>query len=97
MVAGHLQEKSGYWYCVITYKSNGRPKSKWMATGLKAKGNKKRAEEKLLLARILFDPAKPDQEMNLKSEPAQNVLKNMVLETPAIETDNDCNADKAGY
>ena len=40
MQAGHLQEKSGRWYCVISYYIDGKPKSKWISTGLKVKGKK---------------------------------------------------------
>lgn len=66
MQAGHLQEKSGRWYCVISYYIDGKPKSKWISTGLKVKGNKKRAEEKLFLARLLFDPLEPDRDLKIK-------------------------------
>ncbi len=48
MLTGHLQTKNGYFYMVIPYKDgNGRWKSKWKSTGLKEKGNKKRAETML--------------------------------------------------
>ena len=44
MVAGHLQQKKGYWYIVLTYTDeNGKPASKWKSTGLKVKGNKRNA------------------------------------------------------
>lgn len=66
MQAGHLQEKSGRWYCVISYYADGKPKSKWFFTGLKVKGNKKKAEEKLLIARLLFDPDDPDKDLQIK-------------------------------
>lgn len=40
MVAGHLQEKKGFFYIVLNYKDEeGKRKSKWMATGLPVKGN----------------------------------------------------------
>ena len=45
MVSGHLSEKKGHYYAVITYKDGfGNRKTKWIATGLPVKGNKKRAE-----------------------------------------------------
>ena len=45
MVAGHLQEKNGIYYVVLTYKTyDGKRKTKWQSTGLPTKGNKKRAE-----------------------------------------------------
>lgn len=43
MVAGHLQEKHGIFYIVLSYKdSNGKRKTKWESTGLPVKKNKKR-------------------------------------------------------
>lgn len=45
MVSGHLSEKKGHYYAVITYKDGlGNRKTKWIATGFPVKGNKKRAE-----------------------------------------------------
>lgn len=45
MVSGHLSEKSGYYYAVLNYKDAlGKRRTKWIATGLPVKGNKKRAE-----------------------------------------------------
>ena len=42
MVAGRLQEKSGYYYMVLSYTgADGKRKQPWHATGLPAKGNKK--------------------------------------------------------
>ena len=44
MVAGHLQEKNGIYYVVLTYKTyDGKRKTKWQSTGLPIKGNKRRA------------------------------------------------------
>ena len=35
MVAGHLQEKNGIYYVVLTYKTyDGKRKTKWQSTGL---------------------------------------------------------------
>ena len=52
MVAGHLQEKKGYYYMVLNLKDeNGHRKSKWIPTGLPTKGNKKKAETMLLSER----------------------------------------------
>ena len=49
MIAGHLQEKNGYFYAVLSYKdANGKRKTPWIATNLPVKGNKKRAEAVLL-------------------------------------------------
>ena len=45
MVAGHLQEKNDFYYIVLSYKdANGKRKTKWEATGLSVKRNKKKAE-----------------------------------------------------
>ena len=55
MVAGHLQEKNGYFYIVLSYKDeNGKRKTPWFATDLPVKGNKKRAEALLLEKRQSF-------------------------------------------
>jgi integrase len=55
MVAGHLQEKKGYYYIVLNYQDGtGKRRSKWRATGLPVKGNKRRAEELLQEARRTF-------------------------------------------
>lgn len=57
MVAGHLSEKKGYFYAVLTYyDSNGKRKFKWIPTGLPVKGNKKKAEAFLQEARRDFQP-----------------------------------------
>lgn len=46
MVAGHLQEKKGYFYMVLSYPdAAGKRKTKWLPTGLPVKGNKKKAEK----------------------------------------------------
>jgi len=43
MTAGHLQEKKGKYYIVLSYKDEtGKRKTKWQSTGLAVKGNKKR-------------------------------------------------------
>ena len=42
MVAGHLQEKNDFYYIVLSYKdAAGKRKTKWEATGLSVKRNKK--------------------------------------------------------
>ncbi len=41
MVAGHLQEKNGLYYMVVSYPDvAGKRKTKWFSTGLPIKGNK---------------------------------------------------------
>lgn len=60
MVAGHLREKSGYYYAVLNYTDYlGKRKTKWISTGLTVKGNKKRAEAILMDARRNFNPEEP--------------------------------------
>ena len=50
MVAGHLQEKKGYFYMVLSYPdAAGKRKTKWFPTGLPVKGNKKKAEKMIYL------------------------------------------------
>lgn len=57
MVAGHLQEKNGRYYMVLSYRdATGKRKSKWVSTGLPVKGNKKRAEMMLIELRKEFVP-----------------------------------------
>ena len=60
MVAGHLREKSGYYYAVLNYTDYlGKRKTKWISTGLTVKGNKKRAEAILMDARRNWGPEEP--------------------------------------
>ena len=63
MVAGHLQEKQGHYYMVLSYNdASGKKRTKWKATGLPVKGNKKRAEAMLMEARQSFDPEAAEAE-----------------------------------
>ena len=65
MVAGHLQEKNGQFYAVLSYKdANGKRQTKWVPTGFSVKGNKKKAEMELMEIRRKFVPPKqPEQEI----------------------------------
>ena len=57
MVAGHLQEKKGRFYIVLSYTDiENKRKTKWIPTGLPVKNNKKRAEKMLMEAREKFKP-----------------------------------------
>lgn len=57
MVAGHLQEKKGYFYIVWSYQDvSGKRKTKWIPTSLPVKCNKKKAEKLLMEARREFEP-----------------------------------------
>lgn len=56
MVAGRLQKKNDYFYVVLYYKlQNGTKKEKWIKTGLKVRGNQRKAEEMLLYYRENFN------------------------------------------
>ena len=55
MTAGHLQEKNGYFYVVLSYKDrHDKRKTKWIPTGYPVKGNKKKAEAFLMKQRAAF-------------------------------------------
>jgi integrase len=55
MVAGHLQEKKGLYYIVLSYVNVARKRiTKWIPTGLPVKGNKKKAETLLMETRKTF-------------------------------------------
>jgi integrase len=55
MVSGHLQEKNGYYHIVLNYvDSDSKRRTKWISTGLKLKGNKRKAEQMLMEARLNF-------------------------------------------
>ena len=61
MVAGHLQEKNGYFYAVLSYKdSSNKRKTKWIPTGYPVKGNKKKAEAFLTEQRKAFEIPEED-------------------------------------
>ncbi|EHI99237.1 integrase family protein [Clostridium sp. DL-VIII] len=66
MVAGHLQEKKGYFYMVLNYKDvNEKRKTKWLPTGLLIKGNKKKAEVMLMDARRNFKGVSEIEDENI--------------------------------
>lgn len=48
LISGSVITKSGYLYWVLNVYENGVRKPKWIATHMKAKGNKKRAKDMLL-------------------------------------------------
>ena len=63
MVAGHLQEKKGYFYMVLSYSVGGKRKTKWIPTGMAVKGNKKKAEALLMETRQNFEPEPEAEEV----------------------------------
>ena len=69
MVAGHLEEKYGIYYIVLSYKdSKGKRKVKWESTGLPVKRNKKKAEALLLERRSTFIPPVDISDVPLDSQ-----------------------------
>ena len=77
MVAGHLSVKKGYYYCVLSFKDeHGKRKTKWIATGLPEKGNKKRAEGILIEERRKFVPP---SERRVPDEPFADFMKDQWL------------------
>ena len=57
MIAGHLQEKYGCFYIVLSYRDDqGKRHTPWFPTRLPVKGNKKRAEAMLLEMRKTYVP-----------------------------------------
>ena len=69
MVAGHLQEKSGQFYAVLSYKDqSGKRRSKWISTGLAVKGNKKKAEAILMELRRKFVPPEQDDNVEISAD-----------------------------
>ena len=59
MIAGHLQQKKGYWYIVLNlHDEAGKRKTKWIATHLPVPGNRKRAEELLFQTRHQYADSK---------------------------------------
>lgn len=60
MVAGHLSEKNGNYYAVLSYTDAfGKRRTKWVNTGLPVRGNKKKAEAVLMEERKKFQTAEP--------------------------------------
>ena len=52
MIAGHLQEKHGIYYIVLSYKdSAGKRHTPWFSTDLPVRNNKKRAMHAFFIAK----------------------------------------------
>lgn len=79
MIAGHLQEKKGLLYIVLNLTDeHGKRKPKWISTGLKVKGNKKRAEALLQEARkkyTLIQQAQDEATAFLKAKSSANPIE----------------------
>lgn len=79
-VAGHLQEKKGYYYAVLSYKDeNGRRKTKWVSTKLPVKGNKKKAEAILTELRRTFSPPRITEGIKPDGEYQASQMRNMLF------------------
>ena len=60
MVAGHLRIQNGIYQIILNYKDvSGKRRTKSFSTGLRVKGNARKAEEMLQQARMDFVP--PDE------------------------------------
>ena len=85
MVAGHLQEKNGLFYIVLTYPdAAGKRKNKWISTKLPVKGNKKKAEKMLLETRKTFVPAEKPLDNDIKF--SDYMLQWLEIVKPTIAT-----------
>ena len=56
-ITGSVQVKKGYYYAVLNLIGpNGKPKQRWIATGLTEKGNKRKAVQRMkeIIAELCF-------------------------------------------
>ena len=87
MVAGHLQEKNGIYYMVLSYPSaNGKRKNKWISTKLPAKGNKKKAEKMLAEVRQTFEPEEKPLNSKIKFSDYLSQWMEIIKPTLALTT-----------
>ena len=85
MVAGHLQEKNGIYYMVLSFPGmDGKRKTKWISTKLPVKGNKKKAEQMLLETRQSFEPI--EKQIEDKSLFSDYMLQWLEIIKPTIAT-----------
>ena len=85
MVAGHLRVQNGIYQIILSYKNNnGKRKTKSISTGLKEKGNARKAERMLQTARREFCP--PDTVPSKPNRPATKQTKANRLSEESIET-----------
>ena len=85
MVAGHLREIKGYYYMVLSYSDrDGKRRTTTRSTGLAIRGNKKRAEKKLLESRIAMptelEAAAREYELTHPSNPSQTLFTQFMLD-----------------
>lgn len=87
MVAGHLQEKNGIYYMVLSYPSaSGKRKSKWISTKFPAKGNKKKAEKMLAEVRQTFEPEEKPLDSKIKFSDYLSQWMEIIKPTLALTT-----------
>ena len=90
MIAGHLQEKKGHYYAVLNYTDREhKRKTKWIATGLTVKGNKKKAEAFLMDQRRSFQIPEEDQKVYIETEMFADYLQRwlkIAKDTVAVTT-----------
>ena len=87
MVAGHLQEKNGIYYMVLSYPdASGKRKSKWISTKLPAKGNKKKAEKMLAELRQTFEPEEKPLDSKIKFSDYLSQWMEIIKPTLALTT-----------
>ena len=66
-VTGSVQKKNGKWYLVINlYDQNSNRKQKWINTKLEIRGNKKNAEHKSKVLKIIRNKITAREDRNLK-------------------------------
>ena len=76
MVSGHLQIKKGLYYAVLSYYDNaGKKHTKYVATGLPEKGNKRKAETMLTKIRSDFVPPASAGELRSDMQFSDYLLK----------------------
>lgn len=78
MISGHLEIKKGYYYVVLSYLDDkGKRHRPWIATGLPAKGNKRKAQAELARIRSSY---LPQQKYNETDEMDAGMLYSDYLE-----------------
>ena len=86
MVAGHLRVQNGVYQMILSYKDlNGRRKTKSISTGLKEKGNARKAERMLQATRQEFTA--PDMAVEYGKDVSVSDLENNIVltEQPSLE------------
>lgn len=71
---GSIQVKNGYLYAVINYKDEaGKTRYKWIGTGLKERGNRKAAKERLEKELIAFEQEQQEkkEKINRRANPKE--------------------------